>query len=322
MTHPAAVPPGGGAPLQTDENALLDAVYDLMREGRVEQGMNELLPGLQTRKVAWDAPRWNAFVPRCLTHPLRQLLHQDPFTRRAFLKPRGYSGDAELLDLIYGREEGWPPPDGTTELGMKIFDYTSQSQACEAVRARRGFVADVVDRLVAEVPRPHVLSVAAGHLREVLLCAAVKRRKIGRYVALDSDPASVAEVRRCYAGYGVEAVQASVRQLLARKVALGQFDMVYSTGLFDYVQEAAAQRLTDVLFQLLRPGGRLLIANFLPGIRDVGYMETYMDWKLVYRTRREMLDMSLDIPQEVIQDIRIFCEESQNIIFLQITRRS
>ena len=60
-------------------------------------------------------------------------------------------------------------------------------------RARRGFVAEVIDRLVDEVPRPHVLSVAAGHLREALLSSAVKRRKLGRFVALDSDADSVAE---------------------------------------------------------------------------------------------------------------------------------
>jgi hypothetical protein len=64
-----------------------------------------------------------------------------------------------------------------------------------------------------------------------------------------------------------------------------------------------------------------VLANFLPGILDVGYMETYMDWQLIYRDRNEMLDLAADIPQEAIHDIRIFCEEGQNIIFLQLTRR-
>jgi SAM-dependent methyltransferase len=283
--------------------------------------MDELLPALQSRRLGWDPPSWKGFVGQCLGHPLRQLLHEDPFTRRAYAKPRGYAGDAELLDFVYGREEGWPVPEQTSELGRKLFAYTNQSHACEAVRARRGFIADLVDRLVDEVPRPHVLSVAAGHLREALLCAAVKRRRVGRYVALDSDGDSLAEVRRCYSCHGVETLQASVRQLLTRRVSPGTFDLVYSTGLFDYVPQAAAQRLTAALFQLLRPRGRLLLANFLPGILDVGYMETYMDWQLIYRDRREMLDLSEDIPQEAIHDIHLFCEEGQNIIFLQLTRR-
>jgi hypothetical protein len=321
MIRNAAAPTVNGAHSVFDDAAMLGAVYETIHDGCVDRGMSDLLPALQARKLHREPGQWEQFVQKCLQHPLRQLLHEDPFTRRAFLKPRGYSGDAELLDLIYGREEGWPPPADSSELGRKIFEFTSRSQACDAVRARRGFIADLVDRMAQETPRPHILSVAAGHLREALLCAAVKRRKVGRYVALDADADSVEEVRHCYGCYGVEAVHGTVRQLLTRKLSLGQFDLVYSTGLFDYVQQATAQRLTAVLFQLLRPRGKLLLANFLPSILDVGYMEAYMDWRLLYRTRKEMVEMSLEVPQEAIHDIRIFCEEGQNIIFLQITKR-
>jgi extracellular factor (EF) 3-hydroxypalmitic acid methyl ester biosynthesis protein len=71
---------------------------------------------------------------------------------------------------------------------------------------------------------------------------------------------------------------------------------------------------------MLRPRGRLLLANFLPGVPDLGYMETYMAWHLIYRTRREMLDLALDIPQAALREVRIFAEENQNIMFLELTR--
>ena len=38
-------------------------------------------------------------------------------------------------------------------------------------------------------------------------------------------------------------------------------------------------------------------------------------------SRHEMLEVSADIPQADIRDIRIFTEENQNIIFLQITKK-
>jgi hypothetical protein len=321
MSDNAVAPAANGVITEFDDTGLLDTVYEMLSDDRVDQGMTLLLPGLQGRRLTRNQQQWESFVRTSLNHPLRQLLHQDPFTRRAFLKPRGYAGDAELLDFVYGREEGWLLPPDISEMGRKVFDFTNRSHACEAVRARRGFIADLLDRLVEETPRPHILSVAAGHLRESLLSSAVKRRKIGRYVALDSDALSLAEVKLCYASYGVEAIQATVRQLLTRKLSLGQFDLVYSTGLFDYLPDMAAQRLTGALFQLLRPRGRLVVANFLPGILDIGYMESYMDWRLIFRTRKEMLAISMDIPQEAIHDIRIFSEESHNIIFMQITRR-
>jgi hypothetical protein len=303
------------------EQVFLGNVYEKFNHGQVEAGMNELLPALKARRHASNRREWGKLVDVCLRHPLRELLHQDPFTHRAFSKPRGYAGDAILLDFVYGREEGWPPPEGTSPLGRSIFEYTTRSAACEGVRARRGFIADLLDLHIQHVHRPHVLSVAAGHLREAHLCAAVKRRKIGRYVALDWDADSLKEIERCYGRFGVETCAASIRQLLNQKVDLGRFDVVYSTGLFDYLQQPTAQRLAWVMFQMLRPGGQLVVANFLPGIPDLGYMESFMDWHLVYRNRQEMMSVSAEIPQALIHDLRIFAEENQNIIFLQVTKQ-
>jgi hypothetical protein len=321
-----SMPNGSHAKLRNGDDSpseleVLSCVQDKMRAGQVDEAMNELLPVLQARRLRLDEVHWNDFARQCLRHPLRELVHQDPFTFRAFSKPRGYAGDAILLDFIYAQEEGWPSPEGTSVLGRKLLAYTTGSSACEAVRARRGFLADLVDRLVEELARPHILSVAAGHLREALLSAALKRRKVGRYVALDSDPQSLEEVKRCYSSYGVEAIAGSVRQMLTQKLELGTFDLVYSTGLFDYLALGAGQQLTWAMFQMLRPRGRLLVANFLPGIPDVGYMESYMDWKLIYRNRKEMIALAEEIPQGQIRDIHIFAEENQNIIFLQVTKQ-
>ena len=164
------------------EVALLDSVYEKLSMGQIEEGMNELMPGLKDLKDASGPRDWAKIVQVCMQHPLRELLHQDPFTLRAFSKPRGYAGDAVLLDFIYGCEEGWPPPKDASEIGRSIFDYLIQTPACEGVRARRACVADLVDRLIEEGQRPHVLSIAAGHLREAHLCSAVKRKKFGRFV--------------------------------------------------------------------------------------------------------------------------------------------
>jgi hypothetical protein len=298
---------------------MLDHVHELFCAGRVEEGMAELLPALQARRLELGDQAWDEFARFCLEHPLRQLLHEDPFTYRAFSKPRGYAGDAPLLDFMYGQEEGWPVPEAS-EMGKSIFASTTRSSACEAVRARRGFIADLVDQLAQDVPHPQILSIAAGHLREALLCAAVKRRKVGRYVALDSDRESLAEVQRSCGHFGVEPFAATVRQLLTHRVDLGRFDLVYTTGLFDYLPLAAAQRLTWSMFGMLRPRGQLLIANFLPGIPDVGYMESFMDWKLIYRNRHQMIQLADHIPQAQIRDIHIVAEENQNVIFLLVTK--
>ena len=51
---------------------------------------------------------------------IKRLAHQDPFTRRAFEKPRGYAGDAELLEYIHGLRA---MPGDASCLGAAIFSF-------------------------------------------------------------------------------------------------------------------------------------------------------------------------------------------------------
>ncbi len=286
----------------------------------VHRVLDELFLGLRTRRLSSSQADWAECVQACRRHPLMKLLHQDPFTYRAFSKPRGYAGDAQMMDYIYGREERWAPPEAE-RLGQLIFDFTTSAPASEGVRARRAQVAEMIDRLADRVARPHVLAIASGHLREVNLSSAVRRGKIGRFVALDADAKSLAEVDRVYGHLGVVTVPAKFRSLLTNRLQLGQFHLVYSTGLFDYLEQSVAQRLLATMFQMLRPRGRLMVANFLPGVRDVGYMETYMDWQLIYRTRQDMIDLTAEIPEAEIRDVRLHSEDQRNIIFLEVRKR-
>jgi len=323
-SEPARVVVGNGEAPRDTLDGLLDQVHTRLSDGQVgdceiREELEVLFLGLRGLKLNASEDDWCDCVRSCRSHPLRSIIHEDPFTYRAFSKPRGYAGDAKLLDFIYGREEQWRPPE-TTRIGACVFDFTTMAPASEGVRARRGFIADLIDRLAEESHKPHILSIAAGHLREASLCAAVKRRKIGRFVALDGDDLSLQEVQRCYSYFGVETAEAKVRSLLTNRVSLGDFDLVYSTGLFDYLQQSTGRRLVSNMFQMLRPGGRLVVANFLPGVRDIGYMEAYMDWTLVYRTRRDMIDLTMEIPQSDICNATLFSEENQNIIFLEVIK--
>lgn len=302
----------------------LDQVYERLSstsEPRlVNEAMDDLFVGLRNMKLRVSPSQWQAVVEHARRHRLSALVHEDPFTLRAFSKPRGYAGDAQMMDFIYGREEQWPSPDATP-LGAAIFDYTTAAPASEGVRARRAFIAAAIDRLAEQVHRPNILSIAAGHLREAELSVAVRRRKIGKLVALDADPISSAEVERCYGRLGVETVTATFRRLLVDEPREKEFDLVYSTGLFDYLSQRAARRLVRSMFGMLKPGGRLIVANFLPGIRDIGYMETFMDWQLVYRNRCEMVDLTMDITEDDIDQVTLLAEECRNILFLEVMRK-
>jgi extracellular factor (EF) 3-hydroxypalmitic acid methyl ester biosynthesis protein len=288
-------------------------------ETPIRDVMEDLFLSLSEHRQQCSRDDWNALVDKCRRHPVCKLLHEDPFTWRAFSKPRGYAGDAVLMDYIYGREDMCEQPTATP-LGTQLFEFTTGAPASEGVRARRGFVADLLDNLVADQLKMRVLSVAGGHLREAGLSSAVRRRRFERFVALDADKTSLEEVKRCYGKFGVETVLARVGRLIDTRLGLGQFDLIYSLGLFDYLPQRLGQRIVSRLFDMLRPGGKVLVANFLPSVRDIGYMEAFMDWHLIYRTRQEMIDLIDELPQAKIKNVQLFAEENQNIIFVMVTR--
>jgi hypothetical protein len=302
------------------DDELLNSSYGQLEAGKIDVALRDLLRGLDERRSDSSDVEWKGFVQFCMLHPIRQLVHQDPFSLRAFAKPRGYAGDAELLDFIYEVDEGKGPPDDTSPLGRQIFQTTINSDLCKGVRSGARRVAEIVDRLAQEVDRPEVLALAAGHLREAYLCAALKQDRIDRWLALDSDTDTLTEVRRRYSARGVKTAAGTVRQIIAGKLSLGEFHFVYSTNLFNYLPQSLGKRLVAELFDRLRPGGQLLIGNFLTGMRGRGYLESFLDWHLIYRSLPDMLDLAMAIDQTRIREIRLQAEDLQNIVFLHVSK--
>lgn len=302
----------------------LDHAAARIEGGDVEAGIALTFAHLYELRRSAPTEAWReALVPECRRHPLMRLLQQDPMTARGFAKPRGYAGDAELLDFIYGPEDGRAPAALRTasELGRRVHAEVVRAPAAAAVRARRRMVCEKLNALAARRPGLHVLSLACGHLREAERCEAVRSGRVGRFVAVDQDDASLAVVARELAPLGVEPVAASVRDLLRGRVELGTFDFVYSAGLYDYLPMPTAQELTRRLFDMLNPGGHLLLANFLPGISSAGYMEAYMDWWLLYRTKAELLQLTDRVPECELATTALYVEESQNVGFVELERR-
>jgi hypothetical protein len=296
----------------------LEAVYEDICRGRIASGLEDLFDDLSVRRE--DAPEaWPEFARACLDHPLRRLLHQDPFTYRAFSKPRGYAGDAVMMDYIYGLGETSTAARGATPLGRAIFAHMSTRPSARAVRYRRSVLAALIDS-TASRGGDAVFALAAGHLREVQLSSAVQNGRIKNFVAMDQDTASLAVVAQDYARFGLSAVSGSVRQILSGKAQPGEFDFVYAAGLFDYLGAPVATALTRKLFDMTRPGGMLLIPNFKTGAPDTGYMEAFMDWRLIYRSHDDMRALAAALPADGVADFEIFDDHDDTITFLLVSK--
>lgn len=264
---------------------------------------------------------WRDLIPLVQNHPVVAYFHEDPFTRWSFEKPRGYSGDAHLIDFIYGHPSTADEIARATPLGKTLHSYTSQAPSAVAVRERRDLLTRYVDSVAEERGTgTEILTVAAGHLREADRSVALHQGKIQRWVALDQDPQSVGSTVRDFQGTAVDAIDGSVRGLLTNAYSLGTFDLIYAAGLYDYLTDKVAIRLTQKCLSMLKPNGIFLFANFSTEVPDDGYMETIMNWTLLLRSHADMLNIVDASLEGERAERQIFFGENRNIVYATIKK--
>lgn len=305
-----------------DVGGSLDEVEAVLRSGATQRALDLLFHTLNSKRQLDGREAWTEWVRDvALRHSLRELLHNEPFTAAAFGKHRGFPGDAGTLDYLYFSldELRHRRPRLESTLLAETHRYiTTRRPSAHAVVGRCRVFAEYLDATAAAGGR-RVLSVAGGHFRESMLSQAVRDRRL-ETVVLDQDERALAEVSSSCADFSVQPVCASIRKLLAGSLDLGDFDLVYSGGLFDYLSDRTAVALLDRLTEHLLPTGRLVVANFVPDHPDAGYMESFMDWHLIYRTPAAMRDLARQLDHLHRIEYRSWADCSGSLAFLEIRR--
>lgn len=250
------------------------------------------------------------------------------FMLRTNLKPRGYAGDSKTLAIIYENEY----------LGDSIFEklmhkHPLENAAARAVRNRRVFVADEFRKLRLQKnnkkKKLRVMSVACGPAAEIEdLIETKDDAQHCHFTLLDQDNEALWEaeenIKRRQRTLNTEIdyflFPESVRTLIRVKdlpKQIGTFDYIYSMGLYDYLTDRIASALTKKLYELLLPGGTLLIGNYHIDNPSCIYMEYWLDWVLYYRSESELLAIADDLPDA---EIKIVFEESGSQMFLLIKK--
>src|SRR5436190_10133102 len=137
---------------QTPTCSSTDALNEVMTRVAAEQNLDRLTRLVPAVCAAMKAVRdarpneWGTDVlPWIRSTESFARFQQDPFTNHSFRRPRGYAGDAGLLDQIY-RPDTIASRD-VTQTGRAIFRYTSVGTASRAVANRRALIARKVDSL-------------------------------------------------------------------------------------------------------------------------------------------------------------------------------
>ena len=240
----------------------LDDILDKLTHGKVDTGLIELGEKLHELYSSTSSSEWDHLLKHeLLTHPIKDILMQDPLTAHAFNRPRGYAGDAELLDMIYFPDK--TDMTNVTPLGRKVFNYTVRTTVCRTLKKRVKLVSRYLDNMAEHRKDARVLSVASGHCREAESSTAIRENRLAELVALDSDKSCQDYVQREYKDYRINPAHLSVADLIKGRSNLGQFDLIYSAGLYDYLGKRFAQKLTAQLYKMLAPEGKLVLINVI-----------------------------------------------------------
>jgi extracellular factor (EF) 3-hydroxypalmitic acid methyl ester biosynthesis protein len=209
---------------------------------------------------------------------------------RSMMKPHGYSGDFRMMEWMYDLE-GDDFADLTQPALVNCLDYTfSTIHSVQSVWERRRWLAGHLRREFERAGALAVLDVGCGGARYVRdFLSQTESSGATRIVLVDQDPAAIAYARDQALApwpWQVAAFPAPVKRLPS--FISGEFDVVISSGLFDYLNEAEARSTIACLLAVLKPGGLLAITNFHSEDRSAHCKDWGADWQLVLRDEEAM----------------------------------
>jgi extracellular factor (EF) 3-hydroxypalmitic acid methyl ester biosynthesis protein len=291
----------------------LDAYFERLTRVACVTIVNELMRSLaQFYDGALASASVAAFRSNCQSHPLHDLLLEDPFTARAFRRPCGQSVNAAMLDYIY-RPRYLP----LSAVGDAVHFVTTNIGAAESITARRNHLARLIAKTVRRTRRAQILAIESGHLRELDIVRGMIDRRDFHILALDPDCASLREAVNANPDFNITPLeQPASASHLSRDDDATRYDLIYSAGLFDHLPDAEASDLLARLVDKLKPDGRLIVGNYAPENYGRGYMEGMMGWSVIHRHE---LDLERLSDSSKLRRCRTYRDAPGNIVYLEVS---
>ena len=203
----------------------------------------------------------------------------------AYLKPYGYAGDFEIIDKMYLE---------TTSENPKLTNWDlfhHQSSASTAVRNRKSFFQSVLTEHTNRLPEQcEVLDVASGPCRDLLEFMENDPSKNIHFDCVEADLKAILHATEINAKHLPNLT--FYNQNIFRFKTEKKYDLIWSAGLFDYFDDKTFTKLVSRLIKNMKPGGELIIGNFVVGNPTEGYMELFLDWYLYHRSPEQLMDLA------------------------------
>lgn len=276
-------------------------------------------------------PRAIERLPSSLLDRVRRRYLTCPFARRAHTKPLGYAGDYELMQLLYRDDD-----EAGSALGDLLLRFHRSEPGGVAVRNRVPFLGAAIRAAVASheqvdaSQRLPIANIGCGGAVELIQLLRVAPELGARlHVALvDQDANALAACERaltplvmatdCRIDYLCDPIARLIQARSLRR-CLGPRWLVYSAGLFDYLDDEEFVALGAALLTTVVEGGTLLIGNMARHNPSRVLMTTFMQWDLVHRSADELVALGARLGA-ADDDVAVDAEATGVNLFLRLRR--
>ncbi len=214
------------------------------------------------------------------------------FFDRAFRKPRGYTSDSYVIEILSQNE-----PEGDGYLGIYLDRWIRSIPTCLALKNRGGVITATIKELAetwtSDNPLP-VSSLASGSASEIL------------DLYLHTEPPNVhvtcIDLNHQYLSYAANmAHKLGFRDYLTfiqdnifllaegySHIDIPPQQLIYSVSMANYLRDRELIRILDWIYDRLLPNGTVILGNFHSANPDRVLLEHILEWHSIYRSAEEL----------------------------------
>ena len=196
----------------------------------------------------------------------------------AYRKPHGYAGDFELIERICGDFQ-------TADQSLKKWDeFWNQQAFIRAIQNSQQYFIETMQEVEINAPHANVLNVASGSSRLVANYLA-SESSVASFLCMDNNWKAL-DYARLLCRNNIQQIQfqhGNVADLNTPE----RYDLVWSEGLFDYLNDAAFKIHLKKLLTQTQKNGRLVIGNLSTTNPSQHYME-FLQWHVNPRSEAHL----------------------------------
>lgn len=225
-------------------------------------------------------------------------------------KPFGYPGDYLTIALLL------LPYSGNYSYDILINQFSRNIAIGKGHKNRVSMVYD----LLSDLPeRSKILSVGCGPAFEIQKLRLKDNFDQLNISLLDFQSEALefveSKIGKCE---NVEYLDMNIRDLFkmpSSERSKGSYDFIYCCGMFDYCTDKTASALTKGLYDMLVPGGRLVISNVADDVSERMLFEHISGWKMHLRNEDSLISLTRNFHPKKIETYR---DSSKSNVFIDI----